>query len=250
MDALCNTPEFWSLCISVSDSLPLFGQCGRINPPAINTALRTFQRAHGAVSRLAQHFLRPTSNHHNRHPSIHPRNLTTGGIGDADVAPAFPNLPEETLPPEPIAMHMTPDGSAWWIAGMSGYIKMVGFVSKVSLHLSWFLSSPLSLGPREINNPNNPSRFGGCVGDLNNPLVMRLIGRSALTHFILSGGRTRPVRRRGRPGPVGQGRVLLRAGERDGAKQGRGFVLGGPVKGFCSGVCSACTNSEGKFHRR
>ena len=32
MDALCNTPEFWSLCFSVvSDSLPLFGQCGRTN---------------------------------------------------------------------------------------------------------------------------------------------------------------------------------------------------------------------------
>ncbi|CAM9722151.1 unnamed protein product, partial [Laminaria digitata] len=46
-----------------------------------------------------------------------------GSFSDSDVNPAFPNLKEETLPPEPIAMHMKPDGSAWWIAGMAGYIK-------------------------------------------------------------------------------------------------------------------------------
>lgn len=55
---------------------------------------------------------------------------TAAAFGDEAVAPAFPNLPEETLPPEPIAMHMTPDGSAWWIAGMAGYIKTVGFCFK------------------------------------------------------------------------------------------------------------------------
>eukprot|EP00752_Nemacystus_decipiens_P008421 g7527.t1 len=44
--------------------------------------------------------------------------------GDADVPPAFPGLPEESLPLEPIAMQMTPDGTAWWIAGMAGQIKM------------------------------------------------------------------------------------------------------------------------------
>lgn len=41
------------------------------------------------------------------------------------MTPAFPSLPEETLPPEPMAMHMTPDGTAWWIAGMAGQIKQV-----------------------------------------------------------------------------------------------------------------------------
>ncbi|CAN0083513.1 unnamed protein product [Ectocarpus sp. 6 AP-2014] len=48
----------------------------------------------------------------------------TAGFNEASVTAAFPDLPEEVLPPEPIAMQMTPDGSAWWIGGMTGYIKM------------------------------------------------------------------------------------------------------------------------------
>lgn len=50
----------------------------------------------------------------------------TAAFSDTGVTAAFPDLPQDTLPTEPIAMHMTPDGSAWWIAGMAGYIKTVG----------------------------------------------------------------------------------------------------------------------------
>ncbi|CAM9587413.1 unnamed protein product, partial [Sphacelaria rigidula] len=45
------------------------------------------------------------------------------GAGDKGVSAAFPDLPETSLPQEPMAMHMTPDGSKWWIGGLAGVIK-------------------------------------------------------------------------------------------------------------------------------
>lgn len=38
---------------------------------------------------------------------------------------AFPSLPTEELPLQPIDMHMTPDGTKWWIAGREGEIMEV-----------------------------------------------------------------------------------------------------------------------------
>ena len=46
-------------------------------------------------------------------------------FSDSGVNPAFPAFPEEDLPLEPIDMHMTPDGTNWWIAGMAGKIIQV-----------------------------------------------------------------------------------------------------------------------------
>ena len=39
---------------------------------------------------------------------------------------AFPDLSDEDdLPDDTIAMHMTPDGSKWWLAGQEGEIREV-----------------------------------------------------------------------------------------------------------------------------
>ncbi|CAM9654267.1 unnamed protein product, partial [Choristocarpus tenellus] len=38
---------------------------------------------------------------------------------------AFKSLPASSLPDNPIAMHMTPDGTKWWVAGQGGEIKEV-----------------------------------------------------------------------------------------------------------------------------
>lgn len=49
----------------------------------------------------------------------------TANTGDDGVVAAFPNLPEASLPTEPMALHMSPDGTKWWIAGLEGIIKEV-----------------------------------------------------------------------------------------------------------------------------
>lgn len=39
---------------------------------------------------------------------------------------AFPNLDDDDdLPNDTIAMHMTPDGTKWWLAGQDGEIREV-----------------------------------------------------------------------------------------------------------------------------
>lgn len=38
---------------------------------------------------------------------------------------AFPNLDSGDLPSELIAMHMTPDGDEWWLAGQDGQMMTV-----------------------------------------------------------------------------------------------------------------------------
>lgn len=52
--------------------------------------------------------------------------------------PTFPDLGKSKLPSQPLDMHMTPDGTAWWIAGMAGEIIQV----RSARHMKqFFLSS-------------------------------------------------------------------------------------------------------------
>ena len=44
---------------------------------------------------------------------------------DSGLIKAFPSLPDDDLPTQPMDMHMTPDGSKWWIAGLEGQIVEV-----------------------------------------------------------------------------------------------------------------------------
>ncbi|CAM9418052.1 unnamed protein product, partial [Choristocarpus tenellus] len=45
------------------------------------------------------------------------------GDFDPGFQKAFKSLPSGSLPSNPIAMHMTPDSSKWWVAGQGGEIK-------------------------------------------------------------------------------------------------------------------------------
>lgn len=59
---------------------------------------------------------------------------------------AFPNLNDNELPEDTIAMHMTPNGQHWWLAGQFGEIKEVhtratdsrSYLPLLLLHHLWF----------------------------------------------------------------------------------------------------------------
>lgn len=51
---------------------------------------------------------------------IIPESFNAGG-----PIPAFPSLPTEALPAQPVDLQMTPDGTKWWIAGKEGEIVEV-----------------------------------------------------------------------------------------------------------------------------
>lgn len=53
------------------------------------------------------------------------RNNPTDSFETEGLTKAFPSLSDEDLPLQPIDMHMTPDGTRWWVAGMEGEIKEV-----------------------------------------------------------------------------------------------------------------------------
>ena len=58
---------------------------------------------------------------------------------DSGLIKAFPSLPDDDLPTQPMDMHMTPDGSKWWIAGLEGQIVEVN----QSVRLAGYPGTPM-----------------------------------------------------------------------------------------------------------
>ena len=57
------------------------------------------------------------------------------GVFTGEFEELFPDLPDSDRPAITLAMHQSPDGSAYWISGQGGIIVGVGTLS-FSLHAS------------------------------------------------------------------------------------------------------------------
>ena len=51
---------------------------------------------------------------------------SSGGIFDADFTHLFPDLPDSDKPETTLAMHQSPDGTMYWLAGQEGMLLKVG----------------------------------------------------------------------------------------------------------------------------
>ena len=59
---------------------------------------------------------------------------SSGGIFDADFTLLFPDLPDSDMPGTALAMHQSPDGTMYWIAGQEGILLRVGVGHYHTMH--------------------------------------------------------------------------------------------------------------------